>query len=327
MRPLRTFTVHPSLPQALAPLMDIAKNLRWSWRGEERDLFRRLDPAAWEQCQHNPVALLGQLDQERLRQAAKDEGYLAHLDRVRGDLEAYLTKPGWWPRTYGGEDEASMVYFCAEFGISECLPIYSGGLGVLAGDHLKSASELDLPLVGIGLLYQQGYFRQRLNADGWQLELFPRNDFHNMPVELVLGEDGNPVTVEVEMLKRPVRVQIWLVRVGRIKLYLLDTNVPGNRPEDRHITAQLYGGDQEMRIRQEIILGIGGVRVLRALKLAPRAWHMNEGHSAFMGLERIRVLMAESGLTLTRPGRSSPRPACSPPTPPCPPATTRSSPG
>ncbi len=298
MRPLRTFTIQPSLPPELAPLLEIARNLWWCWHGDALDLFRRLDPQLWEDCYHNPVAQLGKIDQRRLGELAKDEGFIAHVQRVHGTMTQYLQKPGWWARTYGSTDRQPQVaYFCAEFGISECLPIYSGGLGVLAGDHLKSASELDIPLVAVGLLYQQGYFRQRLNADGWQLELFPRNDFHNMPVQLIRDESNTPVVIEVEMPGRNARAQIWKAMVGRVSLYMLDTNVPENTPEDRHITAQLYGGDQEMRIRQEVVLGIGGVRMLKALGISPKVFHMNEGHSAFLGLERIRQLMAEKGVS------------------------------
>ena len=297
MRPLRTFTIEPSVPEELAPLTEIAHNLWWAWHGDARDLFRRLDPDIWEEAYHNPVAMLGRIDQKRLTQMANDEGFLAHMQRVRTELHEYLNKPGWWPKTYGGNRETQVAYFCAEFGITECLPVYSGGLGVLAGDHLKSASELDIPLVGVSLLYQQGYFRQRLNADGWQLELFPRNDFPNMPVEVVRTEGGAPLMVDVEMAGRTAKAQVWLARVGRIHLHMLDTNVSENSPEDRHITAQLYGGDQEMRIRQEIVLGIGGIRALKALGLAPKAYHMNEGHSAFLSLERIRLLMAEQGVS------------------------------
>ncbi|MFW6061397.1 MAG: alpha-glucan family phosphorylase [Planctomycetota bacterium] len=297
MRPLRTFTVQPSLPPELAPLSEIAQNLRWSWNGDAQGLFRRLDPDLWENCYHNPVAMLGKADQKRLTALAQDQGFLAHLHRVYAELQEYCQKPGWWQQTYGETVEPQVAYFCAEFGITECLPIYSGGLGVLAGDHLKSASELDIPLVGVGLLYQQGYFRQRLNADGWQLELFPRNDFHNMPVQQVKMPNGQPLLIDIDFPGRVVKAAVWQTRVGRIDLYLLDTNVSENQPEDRHLTAQLYGGDQEMRIRQEIVLGIGGVRMLRGLGITPKAFHMNEGHSAFLALERVRLLMVDRGIS------------------------------
>jgi len=297
MRPLRSFTIEPALPEALAPLLEIAHNLWWTWHGNARDLFRRLDPVGWEKCYHNPVAMLGGIEQQRLEEMAGDEGFLAQLLRIHAELKSYLSQPGWYPKTYGAAQTPLVAYFSTEFGISECLPLYSGGLGVLSGDHLKSASDLDIPLVGVGLLYQQGYFRQRLNADGWQLELFPRNDFHNMPIELVRSEDGAPVTIELDMPGRVMYVQAWLARVGRIRLYLLDTNVSENSPEDRHITAQLYGGDQETRIRQELVLGVGGVRMLRALGHEPKTYHMNEGHSAFLSLERARFLMAEKGVS------------------------------
>jgi len=284
------------LPEPLAPLLDIARNFWWCWNGDALELFRRLDSELWETCYHNPVALLGRIEQTRLNEISRDEGFLAHLKRVNDRMQDYLSHPGWWPKSYGHSSEPLVAYFCAEFGISESLPMYSGGLGVLAGDHLKSASELDIPLVGVGLLYQQGYFRQRLNADGWQLELYPRNDFHNMPVTPIRREDGSPLTVEVQYPNRSVTARVWHVQVGRIDLYLLDANVPENTPEDRQITAQLYGGDQEMRIRQEVLLGIGGVRMLQALDIHPKAYHMNEGHSAFLSLERIRNLMHNKGL-------------------------------
>jgi len=281
------------------PLLEIAGNLWWTWHGDAQDLFRRLDPAAWEDCYHNPVAMLGRVSQQRLIAMSKDDGFLTHLQRVNDDLKDYMSKPGWWGRTYGGDRQPVVAYFCAEYGITECVPIYSGGLGVLAGDHLKSASDMDVPLVAVGLLYQQGYFRQRLNADGWQLELYPRNDFHNMPVHLVRTDAGQPLTVGVEMLGRVTKAQVWRLQVGKTALLLLDTNVPDNTPEDRHITSQLYGGDQEMRIRQEIMLGIGGVRVLKGLGISPKVFHMNEGHSAFLSLERCRIMMAELGVSFT----------------------------
>ncbi len=297
MRPLRTFTVEPSLPENLKGLRDIAMNFWWCWNGDALDLFRRLDARVWEECYHNPMRMLGRISQERLTAASQDEGFLAHLRRVHEQFTSYMEDTGWFPRTYEDPGEVQIAYFCAEYGLAECLPIYSGGLGVLAGDHMKSASDLDLPLVGVGLLYQQGYFRQRLNADGWQLELFPRNDFHTMPVTLIRTDDGQPLVIEVEFPDRTVHAQVWRVDIGRVPLYLMDTNVLANSPEDRLITSQLYGGDQEMRIRQEILLGIGGVRMLRALGINPRAYHMNEGHSAFLGLERIRMMMAEKGVS------------------------------
>ncbi len=296
MRPLRAFTIEPNLPEELSPLLQIAQNLWWSWNGEAQDVFRRIDPQLWETCHHNPVAMLGEVRQDRLMKLANDEGFMAHLLRVYSEMEYYTANHGWWARTFGKESKPTIAYFSMEFGLTECLPIYSGGLGILSGDHMKSASELDIPFVGVGLMYQQGYFRQRLNADGWQLELFPRNDFHNMPVQQVLT-DGKPLTIEIAFPNGPVKAHVWLVNVGRVKLYLLDTNVTENAHDDRQITAQLYGGDQEMRIRQEIVLGVGGVHMLQALGIEPKAFHMNEGHAAFLSLERIRRLMAEHGVT------------------------------
>ena len=296
MRPLRTYKVEPSLPEELAGLTELAYNLRWCWRGEVREIFLRLDRDLWEATSHNPVAMLGQIDQQRLTRASRDPGFLAQIRRAEGDLKEYLARGGWFESTYGRSDGPGIAYFCAEFGLTECIPIYSGGLGVLAGDLLKSASEMGLPMVGVGMLYQQGYFRQRLNADGWQLELFPRNDFHNMPVRAVL-DGSEQVTVEVEMPNGPVKVRVWVVHVGRVKLYLLDTNAPENSPEDRQITSQLYGGDHEMRIRQEIVLGIGGVRALTAMGITPSVYHMNDGHPAFLALERIRMLVAERNVS------------------------------
>ncbi len=232
-----------------------------------------------------------------LESAARDEAFLAHLDRVSADLENYVNgDPNWFRRNYGEGDAPLVAYFSAEFGITECLSIFAGGLGVLAGDHLKSASDLGVPLIAVGLLYQQGYFRQYLNASGWQQEAFEDNDFRNLPLVL-MRQNGEPVTVHVALPGREVRAQIWQARVGRVALYLLDTNLAANRPEDRDITDQLYGGDLDMRMRQEILLGIGGLRALAALGLSPTVYHMNEGHSAFLGLELIRRLMQDGSLS------------------------------
>jgi starch phosphorylase len=297
MLQIRTFTVTPSLPEGLECLRELAFNLRWTWDHETIDLFRRLDRDLWEQCYHNPVLMLGRINQDKLRKVASDDGFIAHMDRVCKSLEAYLKGETWYQKTYGRSEVPRIAYFSSEFGLTESMPIYSGGLGVLSGDHLKSASELGLPLVGVGLLYQEGYFRQYLNADGWQQESYPINDFYNLPLTLERRDDHSPLTVTVDLPGRAVTIQIWRVQIGRISLYLLDTNLPTNSQEDQNITDELYGGDAEMRIQQEIVLGIGGLRALDALGLYPDICHMNEGHSAFLGLERIRMLMSKHKLS------------------------------
>jgi starch phosphorylase len=297
MRPSHTFRVIPSLPAKLERLRHLAHNLWWSWNHEAIELFRRLDRDLWESTGHNPVLMLGTIRQERLEQVAEDDGFMAHCQRVCREFDRYLESTGtWYQRTYG-QARDRIAYFSAEFGLTESLGIYAGGLGILAGDHLKSASDLGLPLIGVGLLYQQGYFRQYLNPDGWQQELYPDNDFYNLPLTLERQLSDAPLLVEVEYPGRVVKAQVWRAHVGRVPLYLLDTNVDANRPEDRDITDQLYGGDDELRIRQEILLGIGGIRALEALGLRPTVYHMNEGHSAFLALERIRLLMEEDGLS------------------------------
>jgi starch phosphorylase len=298
MQFIRTFTIMPSLPPRLQCLREIAYNLYWSWEREAIDLFRRLDRDLWESTRHNPVQMLGSIAQSQLEALAEDDAFIAYMDRVYSNFKDYMamTAPTWYEKTYGKGTKAQVAYFSAEFGVTDCIPIYSGGLGVLAGDHLKSASDLGLSLVGVGLLYQQGYFRQYLNADGWQQESYPDNDFYNMPVELERHEDGTPITITVEYPTGPVTAQIWRAQVGRVALFMLDTNIPANpRPEDRDITDQLYSDDQ--RIRQEMMLGIGGVRALDALGIHPVVYHMNEGHSAFLALERICRLISQHGLS------------------------------
>jgi len=298
MKPVRTFTVTPSLPAPLERLRDLAYNLRWAWNHDIIELFRRLDSDLWETTGHNPVLMLGTIDQARLEAVAADDGFLAHLERVSRDFDAYLTgESAWFRRVHGKSEGPFVAYFSAEFGLTECLSIFAGGLGVLAGDHLKSASDLGLPLVGVGLLYQQGYFRQYLNEAGWQQEDYEDNDFYTLPLVLERRANGAPLTVEVSYPGRQVIAQVWRAQVGRVSLYLLDTNIPANRPGDRDITDQLYGGDLEMRIQQEIMLGIGGYRALEALGLAPVVYHMNEGHSAFLALERVRRLMETQSLS------------------------------
>jgi starch phosphorylase len=298
MKPAQIFTVVPSLPPSLERLRLLAYNLRWAWDHGTIELFRRLDSDLWESTGHNPVLMLGTISQAQLNAAAKDDAFLAQLDRTARELDAYLSgESTWYQRTYGQTDGMSVAYFSAEFGLTECLCIFSGGLGVLAGDHLKSASDLGLPLTGVGLLYQQGYFGQYLNAAGWQQESYEDNEFQNQPIALARRADGAPVTVEVRLAGHAVTAQVWRARVGRLALYLLDTNLPANRPEDRDITDQLYGGDKEMRIKQEILLGIGGCRALEALGIEPTVHHMNEGHAAFLGLECVRRLMERRGLS------------------------------
>jgi starch phosphorylase len=300
---LKTFSVSPLLPERLKVLQELAHNIWWAWHPNAIDLFRRLDNELWEQLNHNPVALLGTIDQEKLRASNEDEGFLSHLRRVLDEYEAYRHNPRWYQKTYptGTKDSngkpMTIAYFSAEFGLTDCLPVYSGGLGVLAGDHLKSASDLGLPLVAVGLLYSQGYFRQYLNADGWQQEAYPYYDFSNTPAEPVYNQDGSLLTLQLDYPDHKVEVQVWQVHVGRIQLYLLDTNLPGNSPADREITARLYGGDLEMRIRQEILLGIGGYKALLKMGIDPSVCHMNEGHSAFLALERIRHVMESRGLS------------------------------
>ena len=298
MKPIRTFAVIPSLPPQLERLSDIARNLRWAWNHDAVALFRRLDESLWLESGHNPVLMLGRVDQVRLEEVVNDEAFMVQLERVARDLDSYLARRDTWFSSLHGPVERPMVgYFSMEFGLTDCVNIFAGGLGLLAGDHLKSSSDLGVPLVGVGLLYQQGYFRQTLNDAGWQQEFAEENDFHNLPLTLERLPDGGPLIVEAPHPGRLVKAQVWKAQVGRISLYLLDTNIDVNRPEDRDITDQLYGGDLEMRIRQEIVLGIGGCRALRALGLEPVVYHMNEGHSAFLSLERVCQLMHDCGLT------------------------------
>ena len=305
MKPVQTFSVVPSLPPEIEALRELAFNLRWCWSHDTIELFRRLDRNLWEQVGHNPVLLLGSIEQEKLEEAAHDDAFVAHLQRVSTNLQSYLNdRHTWFQRNFGDQKETPLVaYFSAEFGITECLSIFAGGLGILAGDHLKSASDLGIPLVGVGLLYQQGYFKQYLNQSGWQQEAYDDNDFDNLPMNHAFGPDGKPVVIEVNLAGHPVYAQVWRVQVGRVPLYLLDTNIPKNaRPEDRDITDQLYGGDKEMRIRQEIVLGIGGYYALQALGLKPTVYHMNEGHSAFLALEHVLQLMRQHHLNIWEAG-------------------------
>ena len=292
------YTVLPKLPERLEKLLSIANNVYWCWDPEAIELFFRIDRDLWVSCNQNPRQMLGLVDQARLEALAQDDSYLAHLERVTDRMERYLNTNSWRQKNPTAPEDFEVAYLSAEFGLHESISIYSGGLGLLAGDHLKSSSDLGLPLMGVGLLYREGYFRQYLNADGWQQERHPRNDFYNMGITEVLDPaTGHHMELEVEYPEHTVKARVWKCAVGRISLYMLDTDFEKNPEEDREITARLYQGDRDMRIRQEILLGMGGVKLIRALGHHPTTFHMNEGHAAFMTLERIRELVLQEKLT------------------------------
>ncbi len=297
MRDITLFTVVPKIPERLKPLEEMARNLWFSWNLEAIDLFRSIDSNLWEETAHNPVAMLSRLGRDRLEELMHDEGFLLEMKRIYQEFQHYLKERK--PYHFGLETpiDFTVAYFSAEYGLTDCLPIYSGGLGVLSGDHLKSASDLCINMVGVGLLYQKGYFRQYLNPDGWQLETYPDNDFHILPIELERDSNGEPLSIWVEIEDRKVMVRIWKIQVGRVPLWMLDTNTVENEEKDRDITSALYGGDGAMRLKQEIVLGIGGIRALERLGVHPSVFHMNEGHSAFAIIERIRSLMGKYQLT------------------------------
>ncbi|HSJ14306.1 MAG TPA: alpha-glucan family phosphorylase [Longimicrobiales bacterium] len=266
----------------------LSRNLRFSWHRPAWDLFARLDPELWREVQHNPVRLLGELGASELAQRARDASLVAEAAAQAADLRTYLeAQPAWFAREHGGSG-LSVAYFSAEFAITECLHIFSGGLGVLAGDHLKSASDLGVPLVAVGLLYREGYFEQQVDASGRQHEEYPRMDFEALPITQLRDASGGPLAVEFPLRDHHARAYVWRADVGRVPLYLLDTDVPGNGAEERRITDRLYGGDSEHRLQQEIVLGIGGMRALRSLGIEPGVIHLNEGHAAFAAVERVR---------------------------------------
>lgn len=303
MKALRRFTVRAHLPERLLALERLSINLRWSWDKPTQDLFAAIDPQLWPQVGCDPVALLGQVSPKRLDELADDESFIGRLDHIVAQLDDYLSRPLWYQEraAEGAELPNGIAYFSMEFGVAEVLPNYSGGLGILAGDHLKSASDLGLPLIAVGLYYRSGYFRQSLTADGWQKENYPSLDPQGLPFRLLIDRKGAPVLVELAMPDDgPLRARVWVAQVGRIPLLLLDSDIPENEHELRSVTDRLYGGDQEHRIKQEILAGIGGVRAIRAFTEieglpTPEVFHMNEGHAGFLGAERIRELI-ESGL-------------------------------
>jgi starch phosphorylase len=292
-------TVRLALPAALEPLSDLVMNLRWSWHPASLDLFREVDPETWEAVGQDPVRLLGEVSPERLAVLAADTAFLERLRAAHADLQDYLTTPRWYQSLQ--DAPRSIAYFSPEFGITEVLPQYSGGLGILAGDHLKAASDLGVPILGVGLLYRAGYFKQSLNAEGWQQERYPPLDPYGLPLTLVSGADGAPLHVQVELPGRTLHAQIWKAQVGRVPLLLLDSDVELNAAAERQVTDRLYGGGTDHRLHQELLLGVGGVRAIRAYSALtgepePEVFHMNEGHAGFLGVERVRELV-EQGLS------------------------------
>src|SRR6476620_10026434 len=302
VRAIRRFTVRPVLPPALAALGDLAGNLRWSWHPETQDVFAAVDPVLWESTGRDPVTLLGAVGRARLEELAADAGFLERLAEARADLERYLTGERWFQRREAAEGPRAIAYFSPEFGITAVLPQYSGGLGILAGDHLKAASDLGVPIVGVGLLYRHGYFRQQLSRDGWQLETYPVLDPDGLPLSLLREDDGTVAKIVVGLPdEQSLTARIWVAQVGRVPLLLLDSDVEENSEVSRTVTDRLYGGNTEHRLRQEMLLGIGGVRAIRAFTritgaTAPEVFHTNEGHAGFLGLERIRELTEDTGL-------------------------------
>jgi len=275
----------------------LARNLWWSWHPEVINLFRDLDPIRWRQLDHNPIALLAEFTAERLEMRAAELVLHSRINHAYRRLKEYIAESQTWGSTHAGVLGAMPVaYFSLEFGVHESVPIYSGGLGVLSGDHIKSASSLGVPLVAVGLFYDQGYFKQHLDIDGYQQEEYIDTKVENLPMEPARGPDGKPITIEIETRTGKLLAKVWLMRVGRVNLYLLDCDVPSNSPEDRELTSRLYGGDNRTRIRQELVCGVGGVRALKALKITPGAYHLNEGHNAFATLEAIRERMQDDGM-------------------------------
>ncbi|MCB0045118.1 MAG: alpha-glucan family phosphorylase [Caldilineaceae bacterium] len=292
-------SVFPKLPPAIERLQELAYNLWWSWEANARALYARIDPELWEEINHNPVKFLRLVDQAKLTAAAEDSAYLAAYNEIMAAFDAYMSPDAttWFKTHHPDKRDQVIAYFSAEFGLHEALPIYSGGLGILSGDHCKAASDLDLPFVGVGFLYPQGYFTQIIDSQGVQQAQYEKVELAEVPATPALDSDGNEALIQVDLPGRTVYAKVWRIQVGRIPIFLMDTDVERNAPQDRELSARLYGGDREMRISQEVVLGIGGVRAVRALGISPAAWHMNEGHSAFLGLERVREKVQQNGLS------------------------------
>ena len=288
-------TVNPQLPKRIEKLGEISNNLWWSWNTEYLRLFQKIDMDLWEQCSKNPVKFLKQVSQDRLEKVSKDIAFLKEYDKVADNFDNYMnSKNTWFSNKYPANKKDLIAYFSAEYGLDQTIPIYSGGLGILSGDHLKSASDLGIPLVAVGLLYKNGYFNQKINGYGQQETEYNNIDLYDLPINPVKDDKGDDLTIYVKFPKRRLYLKVWQINVGRVKLYLLDSDIPKNNEEDRDVTLRLYGGDQEMRIRQEIVLGMAGVNLLtKYLGLKPTVYHMNEGHSAFLNLEIIKNIIKE----------------------------------
>jgi starch phosphorylase len=282
MEPFRSITPnHFSLPRRISQLGELAYNMWWTWHPDAKRLYMRIDPELWEQVKHNPVLFLRNVERSRLNSAMNNRYYLEYYDRIVKAFDQYMTRTDTWFNQQHPELAGQVIaYFSMEYGLHQCLPLYAGGLGVLSGDHTKEASDLGLPFVAVGLFYSEGYFTQRISEDGWQEARYTRHDFNDLPVQPLLDASGVPLTITVELPGRNLHARIWQLSVGRVPLYLMDTNIEQNAPADRSLTARLYSSDLDLRISQEILLGIGGVRLLRKLGISPSAWHMNEGHSA-----------------------------------------------
>ena len=293
---MQSFQVFPTIPEPLLFLETLVRNLWWSWKPDAKDLFRRIDPRLWAESGRNPLVFLTRLSQDRLERLAGDDSYLAHLKRVQGHFAERVLAPGRSGGPYG--ENETVAYFSMEFGIHESLPLFAGGLGVLAGDHLKASSNMGFPLTGIGLLYREGYFRQFLDTDGWQQEAYPQTDLYQLPVERARDREGNELRVTVTGPDGPIHADVWTLVVGRIPLYLLDANILQNAPAVRDITARLYTGDTRIRLSQEVLLGVGGMQALARLGLTAKVVHMNEGHSAFSSIERVAQTIERFGVDL-----------------------------
>ena len=301
---MKTYCHAPQVPEALQPLLDLAYNLWWTSDPQARQLFESLSPGLWRQLNHNPIRLLRIMKGSELETLAEDRELTEHAWSIRNRMVAALERDSGFRHVPTGigvapleiEREPIAAYFCSEFGLHESLPIYSGGLGILAGDHVRSTSDLGLPFVGIGLLYRLGYFHQRFSLDNWQLEEFEALGFHDLPLKMVIDDDGAPVMVTLNLPGRQLKARAWVCQVGRSSLFLLDCYLRENWVEDREVTAKLYDSDREVRLKQEILLGVGGVRLLEALHVTPRRFHMNEGHSAFMVLERTANIMEKKSI-------------------------------